>query len=83
MLTKTWSKDGTRSCWLFKNSCDSDWGKQSYIHLPMRDEDEAICGVKKKPQEDFRCGGDPSNVTVCETCGVMCDSLAPTDVHVE
>jgi len=85
VLAKGWGRDGARGYWLIQNSWGREWGEQGHIRLQKLDgeDEDAFCGVDRKPQDGLGCDGGPPEITVCGMCGMLYDPVIPTGVHIE
>jgi len=68
--------------WLIRNSWGPVWGEGGFIRLLRHEEDNAYCGIDRKPSEGVGCRGGPAELPVCGMCGITSDSSYPKDVEI-
>jgi len=85
VLAKGYGGEGKGMYWRIQNSWGANWGEQGHIRMLRRDaaEEEAHCGVDRKPQDGLGCDGGPKEITVCGQCGILYDPIFPTGVTLE
>lgn len=64
--------------WLVRNSWTSSWGVDGYIKIARED---GYCGYDAHNMDGVGCNYNPTNVTVCGMCGIMYDSVYPTNTR--
>lgn len=78
-----YGKEDANKYWIIKNSWGRDWGEEGYIRLLRHDNEEAFCGLDKKPELGLACKGETEPVTTCGTCGVLYDSVVPHFTNID
>eukprot|EP00927_Polykrikos_kofoidii_P004600 TRINITY_DN1181_c0_g1_i1.p1 TRINITY_DN1181_c0_g1~~TRINITY_DN1181_c0_g1_i1.p1 ORF type:complete len:400 (-),score=49.70 TRINITY_DN1181_c0_g1_i1:218-1417(-) len=74
-------KDGNErdvNFWLVRNSWGAGWGEAGFIRLLRMDtpaEEQAFCGIDRKPADGVACQPYPDEVRVCGMCGILYDSV--------
>ena len=64
--------------WLVRNSWTPTWGVDGYIKIARED---GYCGYDAHNMDGVGCNYNPTNVTVCGMCGIMYDSVYPTNTR--
>lgn len=70
-------KVGHHKYWLIRNSWGGGWGEKGFIRLKRHDNEERHCGIDRNAKEGVACDGDPNEVVVCGSCGILYDSVSP------
>jgi cathepsin L len=72
--------EGSNNYWTIHNSWGLFWGEKGHIRLLRHgttEEDDAYCGIDRKPEDGIACKPYPKQVEVCGMCGMLYDSVAP------
>merc|ERR1711972_1213379 len=60
--------DAEGQWWSIRNSWGKEWGEKGHIRVLRHEEDQAYCGIDRKPQDGFGCKGGAAEVPVCGMC---------------